>query len=129
MAYVTEELEQQALAAIEKHKLVFIEDIVAYLPCNKTTFYEHKLNESNVIKEALLKVKTEMKVSMRSKWYESDNATLQISLMKLIAGSEERKRLSQSYTDVTTKGKSIVMTDEERENRIAELRKKLNDNG
>ena len=128
MAYVTEELEKQAIEVIKEHNLVFIEDIVAYLPCNKATFYNHKLDDLDTIKDALLKVKTDMKVSMRSKWYESDNATLQISLMKLIAGDEERKRLSQTYTDVTTKGKSIVMTDEERENRIAELRKKLNDN-
>ena len=107
MAYKTEELEKQALEAIEKHKLFFIEDIVSYLPCNKTTFYEHKLNESNDIKEALLKVKTDIKVSMRSKWYKSENATLQMGLMKLIASDDERKRLSQKFNDVTTNGKDI----------------------
>ena len=107
MAYKTKELEKQALEAIEKYKLFFIEDIVSYLPCNKTTFYEHNLNESNSIKDALTKVKTEIKVSMRSKWYKSENATLQISLMKLIANETERKRLSQTYTDLTTNGESI----------------------
>ena len=43
MAYKTEELEIKSLEAIEKHKLFFIEDVVAFLPCTKTTFYEHKL--------------------------------------------------------------------------------------
>ena len=108
MAYKTEELEKQALEAIEKYKLFFIEDIVSYLPCNKTTFYEHKLNESNAIKDALTKVKTEIKVSMRSKWYKSDNATLQMGLMKLIGTDEERKKLSQNHTDHTTGGEKIT---------------------
>ena len=108
MAYKTEELEKQALEAIEKYKLFFIEDIVSYLPCNKTTFYEHKLNESNAIKDALTKVKTEIKVSMRSKWYKSDNPTLQMGLMKLIGTDEERKKLSQNHTDHTTGGEKIT---------------------
>ena len=108
MAYKTEELIKQSLDAIEKHKLFFIEDIVSYLPCSKPTFYEHKLNEVNAIKEALLKVKTDIKVSMRSKWYKSDNATLQMGLMKLISTAEERKRLSQTHIDHTTKDKEIT---------------------
>jgi len=126
MAYDTEELLKTSLEAIEKHKLFFIEDIVSYLPCDKSTFYAHKLHESYAIKEALQKVKTDIKVSMRSKWYKSENATLQISLMKLIANSEERKRLSQTYTDFTSKGEALRYTDEEREKRIAELIEKMN---
>ena len=108
MAYKTKELEKQAIEAIEKYKLFFIEDIVSYLPCNKTTFYEHKLNESNAIKDALTKVKTEIKVSMRSKWYKSDNPTLQMGLMKLIGTDEERKKLSQNHTDHTTGGEKLI---------------------
>ena len=107
MSYNTKELEKQSIDAIEKHKLFFIEDIVCYLPCDKKTFYNHNLHELHSIKEALLKVKTEIKVSMRSKWYRSDNATLQISLMKLISNETERKRLSQTYTDLTTDGREL----------------------
>lgn len=110
MAYKTKELEKTALEAIEKHKLFFIEDIVCYLPCDKKTFYNHNLHELHSIKGALTKVKTDIKVSMRSKWYKSDNATLQMGLMKLISGSEERKRLSQTYTDLTTDGDKIKTT-------------------
>jgi hypothetical protein len=97
MAYKTEELERLALEAIEKHKLFFIEDIVAYLPCTKPTFYEHKLNESNAIKEALLEVRTNLKVSMRSKWFRSDNPTLQLALMKLLSNDEELRKLSMQH--------------------------------
>jgi len=97
MAYKTEELEKQALEAIEKHKLFFIEDIVAYLPCTKPTFYEHKLNESNAIKDALTEVKTNLKVSMRSKWFRSENPTLQLALMKLVSSDEELRKLSMQH--------------------------------
>ena len=97
MAYKTDELEKQALEAIEKHKLFFIEDIVSYLPCDKTTFYAHKLHESNSIKDALLEVKTNLKVSMRSKWFRSENATLQLALMKLLSNAEELRKLSMQH--------------------------------
>jgi len=93
MAYKTEELEKKSLEAIDKHKLFFIEDVVAFLPCTKPTFYEHKLNESNAIKEALEKNKVEIKTSMRSKWYKSENPTLQMGLYKLIGTLEEAERL------------------------------------
>jgi hypothetical protein len=101
MAYKTDDLLKQSLAAIEKHKLFFIEDIVAYLPCSKETFYQHKLHESDALKSALLKVKTEIKVSMRSKWYKSENPTLQMGLMKLIASPEELKQLSMTHVEST----------------------------
>jgi len=104
MAYKYKELEKQALEAIEKHKLFFIEDVVCYMDCSKTTFYSYKLNESDTIKELLTKVKTELKVSMRSKWYKSTNATLQMGLMKLISNDIEIKKLSMQQVDITTKG-------------------------
>jgi hypothetical protein len=97
MAYKTDELEKLALDAIEKHKLFFIEDIIAYLPCTKPTFYEHKLNESDAIKSALLEVRVNLKVSMRSKWFRSENATLQLALMKLLSNDEELRKLSMQH--------------------------------
>ena len=41
MAYDKNKLYDQAKEAIEKHNLFFIEDIVAFIPCSKPTFYEH----------------------------------------------------------------------------------------
>jgi hypothetical protein len=99
MAYNYLELEKQSIEAIEKYKLFFFEDIIAYLPCSKETFYNHKLHESDSIKSALTKVKTEIKVSMRSKWYKSDNPTLQMGLMKLIASPDELRQLSMTHVE------------------------------
>jgi hypothetical protein len=47
---------------------------------------------------------------MRKKWYDSDNATLQMGLMKLIATPEEHKRLATNFNDHTTNGESIKQT-------------------
>lgn len=127
MAYSRKKIFEQAKDVIEKHKLFFIEDIVAYLPISKPTFYDYfkvGSNELNTIKELLGKNKVEVKVSMRSKWYKSDNATLQIALMKLISTNDERQRMSQNHTDITTGGDKINMlnySDEDRDKRIKEL--------
>lgn len=110
MAYKTKELKEQALKAIEKNKLFFIEDVIAFLPCTKPTFYDHFPSESNDYKdisEALTKNKIEIKTSLRSKWYKSNSAPLQLALYKLIANPEEHKALQMAYQDHTTKGESI----------------------
>jgi hypothetical protein len=110
MAYNKQKIFDQAKEMIAKHKLFFIEDIVAFLPINKSTYYEFfplESNESNTLKEMLETNRIEIKSSMRSKWYKSDNATLQMALMKLICTDDERKKLSMNHTDITTNGKEI----------------------
>ena len=102
MAYNTKELFEKAKDVIVKHKLFFIEDIVAFLPCSKPTFYEHfpiDSNEINELKELLEQNRTELKVSMRSKWYKSNAPALQMALMKLICTDEERKKLAMQYSE------------------------------
>jgi hypothetical protein len=94
MAYDKNELEKQSLAAIQEHKLIWIEEVVSYLPCTKGTFYEHDLHESDSIKTAILKNRTDLKVGLRKKWYESENATTQIALYKLIGTDDESDRIN-----------------------------------
>lgn len=110
MAYNKEKIFTQAKEAIVKNKLFFIEDIVAFLPCNKTTFYDFfptESNELNELKEMLETNRTELKVSMRSKWYKSNAPALQMALMKLIATDDELRKLSMNHTDVTSAGNKI----------------------
>ena len=102
MAYKTEDLFNTAIEQIKKHKLFFIEDIIAFLPCRKSTFYEHFPNDSDYYKkmfEELERNRTELKVSMRSKWYKSNSPALQLALMKLICTDEERKKLAMQYSE------------------------------
>lgn len=110
MAYDRKKIFEQAKEVIVKHKLFFVEDIVAFLPCGKTSFYEFfppDTNEMNELKGLLETNRTELKVSMRSKWYKSNAPALQMALMKLIATPEELKKLSMQYNDHTTGGEKI----------------------
>ena len=100
MAYDRKKIFEQAKEVIVKHKLFFIEDIVSFLPCNKTTFYEFfptDSNQSNELKGLLETNRVSLKVSMRSKWYLSNAPALQMALMKLIASPEELRRLSMNH--------------------------------
>ena len=110
MAYDRVKIFEQAKEVIEKNKLFFIEDVVAYLPIAKKTYYEYfpiDSDESNALKELLETNKTNVKVAMRSKWYKSDNPTLQMGLMKLISTDEELRKLSMQHNEHTTNGKDM----------------------
>ena len=103
MAYDRKKIFEQAKEVIVKHKLFFVEDIVAFLPISKKTFYEFfplESNESNELKELLEQNRTELKVSMRSKWYKSNAPALQMALMKLIATPEELRKLSMQHSEI-----------------------------
>jgi hypothetical protein len=94
MAYDIQELKAKALEAIEKNKLFFVEDVIAYLPCQRTYFYDTvKLNKDPEILEMLEKNRVEIKVSMRKKWFVSEHPALQMGLYKLIGTDAEADRL------------------------------------
>ena len=103
MAYDRNKIFEQAKEVIVKNKLFFVEEIVAFLPISKKTFYEFfplESNESNDLKELLETNRTELKVSMRSKWYKSNAPALQMALMKLIATPEELRKLSMQHSEI-----------------------------
>jgi hypothetical protein len=113
MAYKKKEIFELAKEKIVKHRLFFMEDIIAVLPCGKTKFYEFftpKANETNTLKELLESNRIATKISMRKKWSESDNASLQIALMKIICTDEEAHRLNGSSikADLTSGGDKIM---------------------
>jgi hypothetical protein len=100
MAYDKKKIFEQAKEVTVKHKLFFIEDIVAFLPCSKNYFYDHfppDSNEYDELKGLLETNRTTLKVSMRSKWYTSNAPALQMALMKLIATPEELRKLSMNH--------------------------------
>ena len=99
MAYETEDLKQQALKAIKKNDLYFISDVVACLPCTSSTFYGHELEKSEDIKKALESNRINAKIEMRKKWLKSDNATMQMGLMKLLSEDEELRKLAMEYRE------------------------------
>jgi len=111
MAYSKEKLYQQAEEAIKKNNLFFIEDIVAFLPCDKTTFYKYftvDSNELNTLKDLLDDNKIKTKSSIRAKLWKSNKASELLALYRLIATPEEHQKLNQSYVDHTSKGKQMI---------------------
>jgi len=111
MAYDKKKIFEQAKEVIVKHKLFFVEDIVAFLPISKTTFYDFfppDSNETNELKELLEQNRVTLKVSMRSKWYTSNAPALQMALMKLIASPEELKKLSMQFVESENTNKNEI---------------------
>ena len=104
MAYDPKELEKKAIKAIKTHKLMFIEHLVAYLPCSKPTFYDLKLNESNAIKKEIELMRISRKTKMLSNCIDSETPSLQIAAMKLISEDHEAHRLNGSRQEIKHKG-------------------------
>ena len=105
MAYDRDKIFKQAQDVIREHNLFFIEDIVAWLPCDKTTFYRFfptECNEYNTLKKLLEDNKVRMKTSIRAKLYKGKGADL-IALYKMICSDEERKAIAMvNKTDLTS---------------------------
>lgn len=105
MAYDRNKIFKQAQDVIREHNLFFIEDVVAWLPCDKTTFYRFfptECNEYNTLKKLLEDNKVRMKTSIRAKLYKGKGADL-IALYKMICTDEERKAIAMvNKTDLTS---------------------------
>lgn len=102
MAYNTQVLFEKAKEQIVSKRLIFIEEVATFIGVAKPTFYEHfpiDSNEMNELKGLIENNKITLKTSMRKKWYDSDNATLQMALMKLLSSQEEHRKLSQQYIE------------------------------
>lgn len=107
MAYTDEYLIKESLRVIEEKNLFFIGDIFGFVEFHEATFYRHKCEDCKDIKAALKKNRIFVKHELRKKWRDGDNATTQIALMKLICTEQERKNISQTHQDVTSKGNII----------------------
>jgi len=110
MAYDKQKIFEQAKEQITKNNLFFIEDIVAFLPCNKDTFYRFfptNSDEYDTLKGMLDDNKVKTKSSIRAKLWKSNKAAELLALYRLIATPEEHQKLNQSYIDHTSKGKEI----------------------
>jgi hypothetical protein len=108
--YDKKKLFEKAKKAAKEKELIFIEEIVSYLPISKPTFYEYfplDSNELNELKNLIEDNAVEIKSGLRKKWRESENPTLQIALYRLTSRTDEHKKLNQAYIDHTTDGEKI----------------------
>jgi len=111
MAYDKNKIFEQAKEMIIKHKLFFMDEVPDFLPCSRSTFYDYfpdGSDELDSFKSLIAINKTEIKSSLRSKWYKSTAPALQLALYKLIASPDEHRSLQMNYQDVTSAGKRIL---------------------
>jgi len=102
MAYKRKEIFEKAKTALDKNPLLFVEDIIAYLPCDRSTFYRMfppECDEYDTLKEKLEINRIRTKTELRKKWFSSKAPALQMGLMKLLATPEEHKRLSMQFIE------------------------------
>lgn len=102
MAYDKKKIFEQAKEMIIKHKLFFMDEVPDFLPCSRSTFYDYFPNNSDELDELKMlisKNKTQIKTSLRSKWYNSNAPALQMGLMKLLATPEELRQLSMQFIE------------------------------
>ena len=97
---------QQAKEVIANNPIFFIEDLVAYLPISKKTFYVYypiESDECNELKELIDQNKIKTKAGIRAKLFRSEKAGELLALYRLICTPEERRMLNQNYLELTGK--------------------------
>ena len=100
--------ETEIIKVIQANNLFVISDIFAfYTGIKSSQFYNLKLEKSDNLLKSIDDNKSKTCQSLKNKWFKSDNPTLQIALFKTICGKRDLKKLSQTYQDVTSKGKKI----------------------
>ena len=105
MPYDRNAIFEQAKKEAESKKLIWIEEVASFLPISLATFYVYfpvNSEELEAIKEIIANNRISLKAAMRKKWYDSENPTLQVSLMKLLGTEEETHRLNGSKTETKT---------------------------
>lgn len=114
-----------AFDAINENRLFFVEDVVGFVPCSKSTFYKYfpfDSDEMNDIKERLDVNKIQVKSNIRAKLFQSERASELLALYRLICTSEERQALNQNYVEITGKdGKDLPLKIEVVGKRAGEL--------
>jgi hypothetical protein len=74
---------------------------------SRQTAYVYELDKSDIIKDRMAENRSKAVDYLLQKWIASDNATLQIAAMRIVAEEDDRQRLNQQYIDNTTKGEKI----------------------
>jgi hypothetical protein len=104
MEYKKKDILEKSIEAIKKYKCFFIEDVIAYVPCGRSKFYElfpAGSDEMDSIKELIEENRIRTKTAIRAKLFKSDKSAELIALYKLIATDVERKALSMVYQDIS----------------------------
>ena len=117
--YTDDEIFEWAKEAIAKNNLFTFEDVIAFLPCGSTRFYEAippGSERSEALKRMVTDNKIKTKSGIRAKLYKEKGTSL-IALYKMICTDEERRALSLTYQENKQEitGQMVIVTADERE--------------
>lgn len=104
MAYNKEKIYKNALDIIKNKEVLFISDVISFLPCGKSAFYDFfpkNSEESESLKSQLDKKKVHQKIMLR-KFFACKlaSASERIFLYKLLANDEERQAIYGSTENI-----------------------------
>lgn len=103
--------EEELLKAIKRHRWKRFGHIDwSVLSFCRATAYNYGLENLDSIRDALAENRIIAVNYMLDKWIESENPTLQIAAMRMVADDEDRKRLNQHDVDVTSGGQPFKPT-------------------
>ncbi len=106
-----QQYENEMCASIKKHNWMRWAHIDwGALSYSRRTAYEHGLHESHAIRSIFEDNRSAGVNYLLQKWIKSDNATLQIAAMRIMAEEEDRQRLNQQYVDHTSQGDKLNIT-------------------
>lgn len=93
--------EADLLKVIKDKKIAFFDHCFAFTSFSRATAYNHGLDKLDTIKALIEGNRVTAKNYMLNKWIAGNNPTLQIAAMRLLADSEEHKKLNQTYVEQT----------------------------
>ncbi len=111
MTYKKTKMIEEAKVVIERERLFFVDDIIAFLPVSKSWWYKAFPvggKVSDELKEILDNNKVVTKSAIRKKLYKSDKASELLSLYRQICTPQERQDLNQQYIDHKIAGKAVT---------------------
>lgn len=99
---------EDIIKLIPNHAIFSFKDVfVYYKGCTRQWAYELEIDKNDTIKGLIYDNKRKGVSSMLSKWIKSNNPTLEIAAMKIIADDDERKKLTLQSVDQTTEMKVV----------------------
>lgn len=96
MTNKSKKYEAELLKVIKEKRIAFFDHCFGFTSFSRATAYNHSLDKLDSIKDAINQNRVTAKNYMLNKWIASDNATLQISAMRLLSDPEEHRLLNQN---------------------------------
>lgn len=108
MAYKKIDMIKQCLKVLEGDQTIYrIEYLVSVMPFSSSTFYNHKLEKLECIKNALNSNRVKEKKRIINKLRDSNNILGLLAYLRMLADPDEYDRLNTQKIDHTSKGDKI----------------------